>query len=270
MEKLNRFTARHQGSCRIIMVILWILWALLVMDLGFPKVLTYILMAVGIFVFSIAISISGDRLLKKPLEILNQQCDPYPLLQETTEQLGYRGTEAVKQVRNINYAMALRHIGEYSRAEMLLRSINIDKYALAPITKVVYYNNLMDICVLTGNLQEARIWYEKTVRIFSDIKDGKQKKALARTVAQNRAWYCFAGGEYEQALQTMEMNRPENLLQQIEAAMLCGCIYLEMGRRDQAEQALQFAAHNGNKLYAAQKARNMLEEMTKTQENGVT
>ena len=262
MEKLNRFVAKHQTGCRIAVMIIWILWALLMINLEFPMILAYAFTAVGAFVCSVAISASADRLLKKPLEILNQQCDPYPMLQESAEQLSYPGNGAVKQVRIINHAMALRQVGQYDQAEITLRSVNIDKHpGLLPIAKVAYYNNLMDLCVLTGKYQEARIWYEKTVQIFTDIKDSKQKKALEKTVATNRAWYCFAGGEYEQALRILEENRPENMLQQIETAMTCARIYLRLGQKEGAVQALRFVEQLGNKLYAVQEARQMLSEM---------
>lgn len=262
MERFNRFLATHQKPSKFVIGFLWVFWTLFVIYLGVPKVLAFVLMAIGLFSCTISISTAPMKLLKRPLEILQQQCDPYPFLEEAKAQLGYGGSNADLQVRQINYAMALRQIGQYEQAENLLRSINIDQHpGLLPIIKVVYYNNLMDMCALRGKYQEVRIWYEKTVQIFSGIKEGKQKAQLANTVAANRAEYCFAGGAYDEALRIREENRPENLLQQIETAMFCARVYLLQGKREQAAEALRFVEQFGNKVYAVQEARQMLAEM---------
>lgn len=267
VHRITCFVAKHQRLCRILVSLPWIVCMGLMIEIGLHYVVVGILGFMGLFFCFLRIATSASRLLKEPMERLNQQCDPYPLLQETTEQLRYRCSPADRQIRQINYAVALRQIGDYAQAEMVLRSINIDKYVMAPILKVLYYNNLMDICVLVGKHQEARVWYEKLMQVFADVKEGKQKAIFADAIAVNRAWYCYAGGNYAEALQILETVPPKKPVEQIDTAMMCARIYIAQNQRQLAVQALQFVQQHGNKLYAVQQARQMLTQLQKNEEN---
>ena len=260
MEKINRWIAKHPGGCKaIIWVALVILGVWMQLELEAPIWLVVIVLAAGILVFFAAIAAVGDALIKKPLETLKNQCEPYPLLEEVREQQSYPGNNATKQIRTINYALALRCIGEYDQAFALLSATNIDKNAgMPPAVKVVYYNNLMDLCMLMGKNQEAVIWYEKTAQIFRDIKPGKQKEKLRNTVESNRATWHFCRGEYELALQALSTAKIENLSDRIENAMMYARTYLAMGETEKAIKPLTFVEENGNKLYFATEAKELM------------
>lgn len=259
MEKLDRWVAKHQRASRLFMFVFWILMEIWWLDLGVPTLIAIIFLVVAFLVSFVTITAAGDRLLKKPLEVLKNQCDPYPFLEEVREQQNYPGNNATKQIRAINYALALRCIGEYERAFALLSSINIDKNAgMLPNAKVVYYNNLMDLCALMGKHQEAAIWYEKTMQIFGDMKPGKLKENLRDTVESNRALYHFCRGEYDRALQVLGRAKIENLGDRIENAMMYARVYLAMGETEKAVRPLTFVAENGNKLYFATESKELL------------
>lgn len=259
MEKLDRWIARHQTASKVIVAIPWIVLEIWWLLLDVPAWIVAVFVFITLFAFFIHIHAAGDRLQKKPLEILKTQCDPYPFLEEMREQQSYAGADAVKQVRAINYAMALRNVGQYDQAYMLLSSINIDKNAgMLPMAKVVYYNNLMDLCFTMGKYQEAIIWYAKTAQIWNDMKPGKQKEQLRRVVEANRAADHFCRGEYQQTLGVLSQAKPENLCDRIENAMMYARTYLALGETEKARKPLQFVAENGNKLYFATEAKELL------------
>ena len=259
MEKVYRWIAKHQVASRILNAIIWGCLGGYLIRLGMTNWVGLLLACLMLSVCSIYLANTDLLLQKKPLEHLKDQCDPYPFLEEMQTQQSYPGSDIAKQLRTINYAMALRCVGHYDQAYTLLRGINIDKNAgMLPSAKVTYYNNLMDLCELMGKYQEAVIWYEKTAQIFNDMRPGKQKEQLRRAIEVNRATYHFCNGEYELALRCLGQDKPKNLSERIENAMMYGRTYLAMGETERAKKPLQFVAENGNKLYCATEARELL------------
>lgn len=265
MRKMARCMAKHGGFVTVVgMIVLFVSWCVIGDAFSFPDWLTYTLAAVFVFFWVLLTITASTYLLKESLEVLKNQCDPYPFLEEMTQQRTYPGNDAVKQIREIDYALALRCVGEYEKAFALLSSINIDKHAgMLPNAKVIYYNNLMDLCALMGKHQEAVIWYEKTMQIFRDMKPGKLKEQLRKAVESNQATMYFCKGEYEQALQALGQVKVENLNDRIENAMMYARVYLAMGEAEKAVRPLTFVAENGNKLYFAEEARQLLEKIPK-------
>lgn len=261
MEQLNRWVAKHYwillaccsffGSFAVSRVPDDQDWSLAVMILVSAPVICLILWIAG----------RRTHLLQKALKVMKEQCDPYPFLSVVQEQLTYWASAPVKQMMQVNYALALRLVGEYEKACELMESINIDKHAMAPQVKAIYYNNRMDICALMGKYQEANIWYGKTVQIWQDLKPSKEKERLGRAVAENRALYHFCNGEFDLALQVLGQAKPQNLSERIENAMMYGRTYLAMGERSRAVKPLRFVAENGNKLYFATEAKELLEKI---------
>ena len=260
MRKMARFMAKHIRFVTVVgMIALPVSWCVIGDAFSFPDWLTYTLAAIFVVYWILLVITASTYLLKEPLESLKNQCDPYPFLEEMDVQRTYPAKEAEKQIREINYAMALRCTGEYEKAFALLSSINIDKYAgMLPDIKVVYYNNLTDLCQLMGKHQEAVIWYEKTLQIWNDLKPGKQKEKLRNTVESTRAAMHFCKGEYDQALQVLGRAKIENLGDRIENAMMYARVYLALGDTEKAVRPLTFVAENGNKLYFATEAKELL------------
>jgi FimV-like protein len=261
MEKFKRWVAKHFYVLLIVLPVTltiamecipdeWI-WGSLVGLLLWTVMLCVLLRCVTL----------RDRYLRKALDAMKNGCDPYPLLQETQEQMAYPGPKSGKQIMAINHALALREIGEYEKAQVLMESINIDKHATIPAVKLVYYNNRMDICALTGRYAEAVIWYEKTAQIFGDMRQGKQKEQLRHAVEQNLALFHYCKGEFDLALQVLGQAKPQNMNERIENAMMFARTYLAMGEPEKAKKPLRFVAENGNKLYFATEAKELLEKI---------
>lgn len=259
MESVYRWIAKHQVASLLINIFVWSFVGVFLLEIGLSKWIMYPAVIIVGAIYSLLVSVAGDVLLKKPLEKLQHQCDPYPFMEEMQEQIHYSGKDAVKQVRTINYALALRNIGQYDQAYMLMSTLNIDKNAaMLPVGKLTYYNNLMDLCFLMGKHQEANIWYAKATQIFHDLKPGKQKERLRHIVEDNRALYHFGNGEYALALQVLGKAQPKDLRDRVENAMMYARTYLAMGEPEKAVKPLQFVAEKGNKLYFATEAKELL------------
>ena len=259
MEKLNRWMAKHPRLAGMLFVIPLVFVGTWWLSMGVPKWLTYPFLGVATVVFVLWAGTAGARLLKEPLKCLKEQCNPYPYMEEINVLREYPGDGTAKQMLDIDYAMTLRYIGEYELSYALLTQINIDKHAgMLPMYKVIYYNNLMDLCALMGKHQEAVIWYEKLLKLFNDLKPDKRKEQLRKSVEANRAVYHFCREEYPQTLNALSLAKPENMSERIENAMMFARTYLAMGETEKAKKPLQFVAENGNKLYFAIEARELL------------
>lgn len=260
MKKVARWVAEHQKGLKIAATFLWWGCGLYVfLSTDIPASVALLLVLVLHTFYNTFISASSDYLQQEALKPLYNECDPYPFLEEMKTQQTYHGSEVTKQGRVIHYALALRNVGAYEQAYMQLCGINIDKYAgMVATNKAVYYNNLMDLCFLMGKHQEANIWYGKATQIFHDLKSGKQKERLRRSVEDNRALYHFCNGEYELTLQVLSKTQPKDLRDRVENAMMYARTYLAMGEPEKARKPLQFVAEKGNKLYFATEAKGLL------------
>lgn len=261
MEKLRRWAAKYFFALLILLPVSLAIVMACVPDEWIWGSLVGLLLWAGMLCVLLRCVTLRDRYLRKALDAMKNGCDPYPLLRETQEQLTYPGPKSGKQIMEINYALALREIGEYEKAQALMESINIDKHAAIPSVKMVYYNNRMDICALCGRYAEAVIWYEKTAQIFRDLRPGKQKEQLRHAVEQNLALFHYCKGEFDQTLQVLGQARPQNMNERIENAMMFARTYLAMGETEKAKRPLQFVAENGNKLYFATEAKELLTKL---------
>ena len=117
MKKLARFMVKHTGLMTIVGLVVLPVSCVIIGDaVSFPDWLTYTLAAVVVFYWILLTITASTYLLKESLESLNNQCDPYPFLKEMNEQRTYPGNDVVKQIREIDYALALRCVGEYEKA----------------------------------------------------------------------------------------------------------------------------------------------------------
>lgn len=204
----------------------------------------------------------GDKLLKQPMKILDDYCDPYPFLQEVQVQMGYSYTKAAKQAIQINYALALRSVGQIQQAWEHLDSIHIDRYpGLLQHVKVVYYNNLTDILTQLGRYEEAEIWGRKAIQIYQDLPENEMKQRLHLLVLELQAESCFRKGEYAKAVEALDALPAACLREQVDRALLYAQCCIALGQTESAKEKLRFAAEKGYKLYAAAQARQLLEQI---------
>lgn len=178
----------------------------------------------------------------------------------------YKKSGVNQQSLLILYCLALRNTGKYQKAFEILSSINIDKFAgTLPVNKIVYYNNLSDICELLNQYEQADIWYAKMMQLYSDMPDNKTKKKLNNLVLEAKISNQFLAGQYSEIIESLNSFEPNSLSSTIENAWLCAQAYLKLNEREKAIEKLNFIIEKGNKLYTVTKAKMLLERIENPQ-----
>lgn len=259
MKWLDRWMAKNPTLAKWLFGTLLVGCYSLLALLGVPVWAVVLIDLFVLLVNSVHIDGAYGRLLKKPIQALINDCDPYPMLQETTEQMSYGIAGNMEQVVKINHGLALMEVGRYQDALDLLNSINIDRYAgTLPVTRFTYYNNLTCILTLMGEHPEAEVWYQKAVQIYQDLPDGKLKQSLRPAVESMAADAWFRRGEYEKAIECTNALYPPEPCNQISQAMLVARSYIALGRPEEARKPLEFVLSKGNRLHAVSQARAIL------------
>jgi len=202
------------------------------------------------------------QLLLRAEKALREQCDPYPLLKETEDQLLYNRSQTYRQILTIDYCCALRNMGEYKKVLEQLESINIDKHAgTLPITKVIYYNNLADIYLCLNELEKAELWHNKSKQLQNDLTNKKQKEMFSSLIQHNAAEISYCNKDYDKSIEILNNVAETNMRDAVYKALLYARIYITQGKFDEAKLKLQFVVGNGNKLIDVQIAKDLLLEI---------
>jgi tetratricopeptide (TPR) repeat protein len=261
MKSFYRWVSEHGGLCRI--AILLGLTAFTVWTATNPYIPFLSVYLADIFVWLIAtrlIAAAPAKLLQEPLEIMNQQCDPYPFLEETKVQLSRRLNGPQQQVNEINYATALRATGETYNAAEILESINIDRYpGTTPYIKFVYYNNLADVLFALERTTEGLIWHKKALMIYQDLPQNKFKQQYVHTFEMCEAEGLYYQQEYSHALRKLAWIKCDSSRTLLDAALLAAKCHLELDEYDKAKEKLQYVIDHGNRLHIVTEAQQLLE-----------
>lgn len=263
MEKITRWMAKNRLAAKLLLLVpLGVAYGLLLLDLDAPIWAYFLLELLLAFIISVYVDACGQYLQKKPLQVLNETCDPYPFQQELKEQLTYNNTDAAKQVLLINYSMTLRETGEFQQSWEILDGIHIDQLAgTLPSVKATYYNNLADILTLLERFEEAEIWYGKALEIYQDMKENRFKRQLAPAIEAARADHYYRAGEYRRAMEVLDGIPRDALRAQVDAALMYARCCIALGETDSAREKLEFVIRNGNRLHCVHVARELLESL---------
>ncbi len=256
MNRLSKYVVKHKTLWFIgLSVFLCGIYTVFLMSLNVP---TGVVVIVDILLAFIAYSYteySPNTVMMPALKELNDNCDPLPLWDVTQKLLMDKSSEAVTQLITINFAVALREMGEYEATYATLKAINIDKTpAIQPVQRAVYYNNLMDVCRLLERHEEADIWYERFLQIYGDVKNKKQRELLDCAVQSAKASKAYMAGEYEKARAILDQMRIPNKYAKVNTAMHYAEIAEAEGDSQEARKQYQFVVDNGNKRYCVQQA----------------
>ena len=225
----------------------------------------WIILAANAFIlFGSALVPAGYRakLLTLALNELNEQCTPAPLLEETERQLAKAKNEQVKQLLQIDRCVALLYMGEYQTVYDTLSGINIDRFAgMLPAQKLVYYNNLADICTKTDHLEQADAWHQKQLQLYDMIKNKKQKQLLHYSMEEAKAQALYRKQEYTMAIDAFSSLPLKNRLQRVESSMFIARCHLALGHKDEARAALCYVVANGNQIALTEEAKALLEQL---------
>lgn len=263
MRSFYRWVFEHSGLCRLLL--LMALGAFSFYAATFPYTDFLVIYLIDLAIWFLAgrfIASAPFKLLEEPNRHLNENCDPYPMLEELRSMLDRNMVGPQHQLLEINYALCLRETGEYHHAAEILENLNIDKFpATDPLSKYTYYHNLCDIQYLLGNDAEARIWARKFRQIYQDIPMTKAKQALTCIHDLMDAEILYYEGNFEHALRKVAWIKLENKRMVVDGAMLAAKCHIALEEPEKAKEKLQYVLDNGNKLHVAQEASQLLESL---------
>lgn len=260
MAKFYHWVAKHQSlSFLLFSIFFCTLCSLFLFWLGAPVwviQLLDVLLFLAIYRYTV---ICPLKLLRKARAELEDRCDPYPLLQEAETLLSYPHKKGMELSMLIDRGVALCMLGDHQAVYELLTAIDIDQYTQAPAAQFVYYNNLLGCCFDLEKYEQAEQLISKTMQLYADIEDEKQKHDLEHAVYSIKVSEHMLRQEYTLAIEILNGMKPTSLRSEVDDALLCAKAYLALGETERAKEKLRFVAARGNKLYCVTEARQLLE-----------
>ena len=263
MEKVNRWILQHAWLAYFLMcATLFLFVGLIVPATVEATIVACIVMLLGFrasvyFVFG-----RSNVLLKKPMEILCNQCDPYPFQEETQRQCHCPGPSQLRLQYYTFAAMGLCEIGEYRQAYDLLMSVRdtlVPK--VHPNWRLMYYTEMYFLLVKLQMTSELELLHNQVVTTYDACKKEIIKQKMKAGVMSHFALYHRTRGEYGQALEYMQAIPPVTRRDHVVRAMALAQDHWAMGEVELAREKLQFVIENGNKLYVVTEAKALLEKI---------
>ncbi len=257
---MYRWCAKH---CRLVMF-LWTVPVCTVFDavfiyLQFPA---WVIVLFSLFMIFCGWGFANSfarQLLLRAEKAINEQCDPYPLLNEVEDQLTYARSQEYRQILLIDFCSALDEIGDYQQALDCMESINIDQYpgTLAPI-KIIYYLNLSDLYLCFGSLDKSEIWRNKALQMLNALKSEKHKQDILPILIQLDAQIAYCKKNFDQSIPLLNQLPEKNLRQSVAKALWYARNYLAQNRVQEAIPKLRYVIANGNRLADVTIAKDLL------------
>lgn len=263
MKTIYRFVAEHPGICRACLYLGLFSFTFAAMGNEHTSFLSvYLLDLALLFLGSRFINVAPGKLLQDPLAILDSQCDPYPFLAEAERQMARRDLSPQRQVTELQYATALRMVGQNQKCAEILENINIDRYVgVTPQMKFMYYNNLSDVLFTLNRTLEAQIWHKKAKRIYEDMPEGKAKQSLTHVVQISEADDLYYRRDYDLALRKVAWINCQSQRCLMDAALLAAKCHIALEEPEKAREKLNYVVQHGNKLHIVQEAKELLETL---------
>ena len=263
MKSFYRWISEHPGLCKILLLLLLLAFSFYAATLESVSFLTVYLIDLLIwFIAGRFIATVPLKLLQEPLHQLDQQGDPYPLMEELNAQLSRKFDGTQRQLLEMYRALTLRECGQPYKALETLENINIDKFpGTSPVVKYMYYHNLADLCYLQDRKDEGRIWVRKYRQIYNDLPAGKGKQELASAYEMMECEVLYHEGDLEEALKKVSWLKLTDLRMVLDGAMLAAKCHIALGEPEKAREKLQYILDHGNKLHIVQEATEILETL---------
>ncbi len=258
-NKLERLISRRRWIPVVFMALLWFLLLLL----GAQEYWSWsilIPMTVCMLLSMLFGSAATMRLMDPAVKILQDQCDPYPLLEETSYQLGYVKNRSDRTLLTLNRASGLIAAGYHHQALEEMEALDIHNPAVPAGWRYTYYHNLVAASIRCGYKEKAEVYYQTAIQQMFDVK-GKEQKQLSSCRMHLSADFCILQGNYTQACDLLFKMVPNNLYEQVSLAYSLAQIAVAQGQPDVARVHLDFVLTYGNRLYTVTKAQSLLEEL---------
>lgn len=263
MKSVYRWIADHTGLCRTLLFLGLAALVFYAATLEYVSLLSIYLFGLAIwFLVGRLISLAPAKMMEEPVALCDQQCDPYPLLEEVKRMTDRTRNGPQQQLMEINYAMALRMVGDNHQCAGILEKIHIDRYpGTAPYTKFTYYNNLADVLFALDRTLEARIWHKKAQQIYEDLPENKLKQQFTPTAQLSHAEALYYEQDYVEALRIAAKIICKSRRQLLDAALLASKCHIALEEPEKAREKLQYIIDNGNKLHIVEEARELMNSL---------
>lgn len=261
--KILMLLAKNRIAARWILLALVFLFVFALCFFDIPVIILLLIYFALMFIVYIFVEVYTPAIIQqKYVNMLINDCDPFPLLKVSEELLSYDINPGVRKNILINYCVALRNTGDYEKTYEALKSIDLDSFHENDIsTKLICLNNLSDICSLLDKPEESLDYAQRLIELYEKMPEGRLKNILKPSIQGIYADRCFLLGEYDKALEMAQNHKTKNRCSEIQLYVFLGKIHLKLGDTENARQCLNFAVTNGNKLYSVVEAKAILANM---------
>ncbi len=261
MEKLNLWIARHKLIAFILLVVIPLfLLVYILSSLDAPVVFTVVIGVLWTFLSAVCVFGIEAILLDGPIKALDNCCDPTEFSEMVETLLSYKLSKGTREIFLINRSTALDCFGEIEKAYAVIKTVNVD-FIYNIDVKLIYYSNLAGSCRALGKKEEALIWCDKVLSIYSGLKEGKSKRSLKILTDLALADIAVLKEDYAKAAELLEKIESEKLRQKVETSYLLGEVYIKLGENQKAKEKFNFVLVWGNKLDIVEKSKKILETL---------
>lgn len=262
-ERFARFCLKHRAIGKLIMFFAYVIPLSVIFYIFNASVGVYIAVFAFIAVITSLMMSTVPAVLTVPaLKRLNDECDPYPLLETSEEILKYVKKSHEQLTATLNRCSALSHIGRHQENLDCLKAIAIDSYNGLPATlRYVYYHNLADALLTSGDKEAAEWAFEKSKECFAAVKNKKLITQFADSMNFMQVELCIENGENERALELIKGVDTTTVARSVTVAYLSAKINIGLGLTDRAKTDLEYVIATGNKLCSVAEAQELLEKI---------
>lgn len=208
------------------------------------------------------------RLIQQDLKTLDNDCDPYPLLEDTKlllhskhnpylatnktqSEAGYVGSpHHFYQSLTIDLCLALYYLGQVEEAIEKLLALGVERSPYCSLATKASYFQLLSVCYLnTGNIETSQAMHDQFLSVFHRLSP-KEQDFYHYALQTHEIFSFIQVHEHEKAnalLQTL-CQRPLSMRTQIELALSQATVYICQKQPQAAKEQLDFILRHGNKL----------------------
>lgn len=260
MEKIQLFCVKHRFLGTLIAALIYIIPFTVIFNVFNASLTTYIVAYLIIVTMSmLLVSSASTALTMSVVKKLNDECDPYPLLEMSEKIIAHTKSTSEGITARINRCVALLDMGEYEKYLAEMRDIAIESHlGILPQTKFVYYNNLSVAYIALDDAEKARIWLEKSAEFLPAVKNKKISASLKDTHLFTNAELLILEGKPEEASELLKAVENNSRARSVHLALASARANAALGNIERATEDLKYVIATGNKLYAVTEAKELL------------
>lgn len=258
MKSLQRWMVKHRIAAYVVFDLFFIgFFSVMFWQLGAPWWVIVLFDLFLLFVNHSVVAFSDALLLQEPARLNNENCDPYPMLQEAEWLLSCPLSATARQRVLLLYAGALGNVGAYSQVYDILSAGDFEKALLLPTDRAGYVLSLADVCLQLDKQELAEFWYGKAMQQYAELKEDKTKRDLYLSMLMIWARLTLKAGEPQAVIDALPPITPSSRVAAVGKAMVLARAYRAIGDTDKAREQLRFVIQNGNRLHIVTEARDM-------------